>query len=205
VVLIVDMAHRNWEPRARTSARAHDRPTGKLNGASRPASPLVLVVDDEEPVRYAVRDALHFEGYTVETAANGAEALEKVKTQTPSAIVLDLMMPVMDGWAFGEACRRVPYFARIPILAISAAYGLRETAARLHEMGVSAVLAKPFDLDALLGAGGAAGSAPLLIPECTSLYRLPAGGVRITIGKAWSRRSPLLGYSTVRGGLCLVL
>jgi CheY-like chemotaxis protein len=98
VVLTVDMKRGCWEPRDRTSARAQDRSTGKLNGASRPASPLVLVVDDEQPVRYAVRDALNLECYIVETAANGAEALEKLQTQKPSAIVLDLMMPVMDGW-----------------------------------------------------------------------------------------------------------
>ncbi|MBV9173586.1 MAG: response regulator, partial [Chloroflexi bacterium] len=60
----------------------------------------VLVVDDEPVIREVVAEALEFEGYAVETATNGAEALAKVRAHAPQAIVLDLMMPVMDGWAF---------------------------------------------------------------------------------------------------------
>ncbi len=114
-----------------------------------PPSKRVLVVDDEDAIRTAVADALDFEGYEVITATNGAEALEQVRTARPDAVVLDLMMPVMDGWTFMEACRREGLCAQTPVLVMSAYRHLSETAPNL---GAKACIAKPFDLDVLLGA-----------------------------------------------------
>ena len=65
----------------------------------------VLVVEDDETLRTTVAEALEDEGYQVITATNGAEALRLVRAAEPDAIVLDLMMPVMDGRAFLEASR----------------------------------------------------------------------------------------------------
>jgi len=107
----------------------------------------ILVVDDDDTVREAIAETLVLEGYTVESAADGLQALEKVKRTPPDAIVLDLMMPVMDGWTFLEQCRRERLCPDTPILVTSAVRRLEEMAAELH---VQACLAKPFDLEELL-------------------------------------------------------
>ena len=111
--------------------------------------PCVLVVDDDETIRTTVAEALEFEGYAVASATNGAEALELVRQQRPQAIVLDLMMPVMDGWQFLEHCRADARCAGTPVLVISAYRQLPQAAAGL---GVKGCITKPFDLDVLLGA-----------------------------------------------------
>ena len=82
-------------------------------------------------------------------ATNGREALDRVASRLPDMILLDLMMPVMDGWAFAEACRRVTDAVDIPIVVVSAGHGLVQAAERLRAFGVRACLAKPFDLDVL--------------------------------------------------------
>ena len=107
------------------------------------------MIEDDDAIRAAVTDALHLEGYEVESAANGALALESVKGSRPDAIVLDLMMPVMDGWAFLEACRGSGLCQGVPVVVTSAYRDLAEIASQLR---VQACLAKPFDLDVLLGA-----------------------------------------------------
>jgi two-component system response regulator MprA len=109
----------------------------------------LLIVEDEASIRDIVAAWLRDEGFTVTTAANGAEAIEQLRVVRPDAIVLDLMMPIMDGWAFAEACHRLIAPVRIPILVVSAAYGLPQAAERLRPYGVRACLAKPFDLDVL--------------------------------------------------------
>ncbi len=58
----------------------------------------VLIVDDEPNIRGFLRMALEDEGFSVETAANGKEALDKVRRRPPDAVLLDLLMPVLDGW-----------------------------------------------------------------------------------------------------------
>ena len=112
-----------------------------------PNPPCVLVVDDDTAIRTLLADALDGEGYEVVTAINGADALAKLATLQPDAIVLDLMMPVMDGRAFLAARRQDPRQAAIPVLVLSAAHDLGTVA---PELGARACMAKPFDLDVLL-------------------------------------------------------
>jgi CheY-like chemotaxis protein len=112
--------------------------------------PRVLVVDDDPVIRSTVAELLLDEGYEVDQAADGAAALEMVRRSAPDAIVLDLMMPVLDGWAFVERCREFPATSDVPIVVMSATHSLHESAERLHAMGVRAVVAKPFDVDALI-------------------------------------------------------
>lgn len=107
----------------------------------------VLVVDDDDSIRMTVAEALGFEGYEVITATNGAEALEQVRTARPDAVVLDLMMPTMDGWQFMAACRDEELCGGTPVLVMSAYRNLTETAPSLI---IDAYLAKPFDLTLLL-------------------------------------------------------
>jgi CheY-like chemotaxis protein len=110
----------------------------------------VLVVDDEPGVRRVLNDLLASEGYLVCEASDGAEGLERLRLFRPDVVILDLMMPVMNGWTFAEECRRVNGCRDLPIIAISAMYDLSRAATALHALGVHACLAKPFDVEALL-------------------------------------------------------
>jgi CheY-like chemotaxis protein len=112
--------------------------------------PEILVVEDDEAIRGLVSEVLRDDGYEVSEAANGAEALEYVNNHRPDLIVLDLMMPVMDGWAFVERCRVNPGCSDVPIVVTSASHDLPKTAERLRSYGVRTCLAKPFDVDGLL-------------------------------------------------------
>jgi len=109
----------------------------------------ILVVDDDQTIRETVAEALQLDGFHVETARNGAEALAVVRDRCPSGIVLDLMMPIMDGWQFLERCRDGQLCTDIPVVVMSAYSKLPEEAAKL---GVKGCIAKPFDLDVLVGA-----------------------------------------------------
>lgn len=107
----------------------------------------VLVVDDEDTLRELVAEALREAGYRVDLAANGAEALRLMRKRLPHVIVLDLMMPRLDGSGFVELMRLNPRFAAVPVLLASAADDASEAATRL---GARACLAKPFEMDELV-------------------------------------------------------
>jgi DNA-binding response OmpR family regulator len=109
----------------------------------------VMVVDDEPSIRDVLAAWLSDEGFEVTTAGNGLEALGLLGDFRPDAIVLDLMMPLMDGSAFAEACHRMTGPVGIPIVVVSAAHALFNAADGLRQYGVRACLAKPFDLDVL--------------------------------------------------------
>ena len=84
----------------------------------------ILVVDDDLEIRETLKDVLEEEGYDVDAAANGVEALAILRrdgARLPSLIVLDLMMPQMNGWEFCEVQRADPALSPIPVLVISAA------------------------------------------------------------------------------------
>jgi CheY-like chemotaxis protein len=107
--------------------------------------PLVLVVDDDPDILEAICDILEVEDYRVAKARNGLEALASIDAERPDAILLDLMMPVMDGVTFAQALRELP--ARdVPIVVISADGNPQRAAS----VGARAYLAKPFDIDTLL-------------------------------------------------------
>ena len=103
----------------------------------------VLVVDDDESHRTLVCDLLDEMGYRTRAAANGREALDVLEERMPLAVLLDLRMPVMSGWAVLEALRKLPRARGLPILIISA-YGF-EWEAEL--VGASGYVSKPIDLD----------------------------------------------------------
>jgi two-component system, chemotaxis family, chemotaxis protein CheY len=110
--------------------------------------PLILVVDDDPDILEAVCDVLAGEGYRLARARNGHEALDQVVAARPDLILLDLMMPVMDGLTFARALRARGLEPPVPVVVISAD-GDPEHAAGV---GARAFLAKPFDLEALLAA-----------------------------------------------------
>lgn len=113
--------------------------------ATRAAVAHVLVVDDDPGIRGTIRAILDEEGYTVATASNGCEALVRIAEQRPALVLLDLQMPVMNGW---EVLTRVRESGlNIPVVFMTAGLRAHAEAARHHADGA---LPKPFDLDELL-------------------------------------------------------
>jgi CheY-like chemotaxis protein len=106
----------------------------------------ILVVEDNEDVRDMMVVTLELEGHEVMTAANGREALAILRDgRTPCVILLDLMMPVMNGWEFRNALDADPSLRDLPVVVISAAG--REVLESAH---AAAYLPKPIDIEALL-------------------------------------------------------
>ena len=107
----------------------------------------VLVVDDDDAVRSIVAETLRGEGYQVDEANNGAAALERLQADAPDVILLDIVMPVIDGYEFLKRLHQAGGMADIPIVLVSATHALSDAA---HDLGVRAVLTKPFDMGMLV-------------------------------------------------------
>lgn len=106
----------------------------------------ILIVDDTAEIRSLIADMLTDAGYTVECACNGAEALAAVERNVPALVLLDLHMPVLDGWGFVRAL--TARVVRIPIIVLTAA----TNAARYsNDLGAVSYIRKPFALMDLLG------------------------------------------------------
>ncbi|GAA4641509.1 response regulator transcription factor [Gordonia humi] len=107
----------------------------------------ILVVDDDRAVRESLRRSLTFNGYTVDTAGDGLEALEKVIADRPDLLLLDVMMPRLDGL---EVCRRLRSAGDdLPILVLTARDSVSERVSGL-DAGADDYLPKPFALEELL-------------------------------------------------------
>jgi len=108
----------------------------------------VLVVDDEPMVRETLGQVLRDEGYVVDLAVDGESALERIRAARPDAILLDLMMPGMNGRQFLQALRNDPQYAQVPVMIMTAVHGM---SVNLATLGASEVVEKPFQsLDELL-------------------------------------------------------
>ncbi len=106
----------------------------------------ILIVDDEERMRRILTDYLRIKGYDTVEAADGAEALRLFAAENPDMVLLDVMMPVMDGW---EVCRRLRQTSRVPILMLTAR-GEEEDELSGFALGADEYIAKPFSLKILL-------------------------------------------------------
>jgi len=106
----------------------------------------VLVVDDEPMLRDTLGQTLSAEGYVVDLAVDGETALERVRAARPDAILLDLMMPGMNGRQFLQALRDDKAYQNVPVLIMTAVHGLEISAT----LGASEVVEKPFNVDDLL-------------------------------------------------------
>ncbi len=104
----------------------------------------VLVVDDEPRLRAFVEIKLRLSGYEVIMAASGQEALDLVQSENPDIMLLDIIMPGMNGF---EVLRRLHTFRELPVIALSAN---PDTANEAMSLGANAFIAKPFDPDELV-------------------------------------------------------
>jgi CheY-like chemotaxis protein len=105
----------------------------------------ILVVEDDADLRASVAQTLTEEGYQVDVARNGRDALEALKRAEPDLVLLDLMMPVMSGWEFRERQRNHPEYGHIPVVVMSATSTLDAAA-----IDATDLLSKPLALDDLL-------------------------------------------------------
>ncbi len=105
------------------------------------ARELVLVVDDAAEARELYSEYLEFCGFRVRTACDGQQALIAAQEETPNIIVMDLCMPVVNGWEAIRAMKTDPRTSDVPIIAVSAYHG--DAATRAREAGAEVCLAKP--------------------------------------------------------------
>lgn len=129
-----------WRPLHGPEGFAH----GAFSDGNEPKD--VLVVEDEAYLCDLIADVLEAEGHVTRKAANGREALLLIQARRPEIILLDLMMPVMDGWEFMNALKSRPEWGDIPVIVVTAIYDAKRTQ---DETGARAVLTKPFDIDQL--------------------------------------------------------
>jgi CheY-like chemotaxis protein len=118
----------------------------KPRASRRTAHCPILIVEDDADLRDMMAQLLTLEGFKTETVANGRDALEYLRRgDPPDLILLDLMMPIMDGWEFRRRQREDPTLADVPVVVLSA---LDQT--RAADFGGTAFLKKPLDFDRLL-------------------------------------------------------
>jgi CheY-like chemotaxis protein len=114
-----------------------------------PLKRCVLIVDDDPSIRLLLVTFLRRKGYQMLEAHNGREALAAMRASNPDLVVMDLVMPEVSGWdVLGERATD-PSLQRIPMIVVSAS-NTRKVTADVLDKRVYAVIAKPFDLDALL-------------------------------------------------------
>jgi DNA-binding response OmpR family regulator len=109
----------------------------------------VLIVEDEADLAWVEQFNLESEGYEVQVAIEGQAAIEALEDFEPDVLVLDLMLPHVNGWSVLERMQEMPDALRPGVIVVSAVAGAAE---RVHpgEMGVGSFLAKPFDMDDLI-------------------------------------------------------
>ena len=147
----------------------------------------ILVIEDELPMRTALQDCLETEGYRVLTAAEGETGLARALKEKPDLILLDIMLPRLDGFALCEELRRVGHTT--PVLMLTAK-GFVQDRVRGLDAGADDYLVKPFSTDELLARIRALlrRKAKATIPKTIML-----GDVKIDFvhQKAWAKRKPL--------------
>jgi CheY-like chemotaxis protein len=133
--------HGTW----RSRVRHRPDPGGGSGGGRRGESdPLVLLVDDEQAIRTICRVNLEGDGLAVVEAADGSEALKQVRRERPSLVLLDVMMPSVDGWKAAEELAADDETRDIPVVFLSAR-AAREDRLRAQELGAVGYVVKPFD------------------------------------------------------------
>jgi CheY-like chemotaxis protein len=154
----------------------------------------ILIVEDEPIIRRFLAEELADTGHLVITASNGAQALDYVRTQPTDIVLLDLLLPVMDGLQFLRERANQPQLQRVPVVVLSAA-GIEalRLASKLH---ATAVLAKPLDLDVLSEViDHVLGTARPAEPAPADADRRPIGTCPICGRTAYAETGDALGVS----------
>jgi DNA-binding response OmpR family regulator len=112
--------------------------------ANEKGKPRLLVVEDEPALAKVLQMRLQIEGFEVDVAGDGAEAMSMIGKRRPDLVVCDLMMPVMDGLEVTRAIKGDPHLKAIPILILTALKSAKERA-QLEQLGADAFVSKPFD------------------------------------------------------------
>lgn len=113
------------------------------------SSKKILIVDDEAHIREIIRFRLQIDGYQTIEAKNGHEAVEQIAKHKPDLVILDIMMPDMDGWEVCKFARSQSEFQSIPILMLTAKIEIKD---KIHGMqaGANDYLTKPFSPNELM-------------------------------------------------------
>ncbi len=107
----------------------------------------ILIIEDDVDIRESLTQVLEMEGYDVAVACDGCQGLLEARRAHPDVILLDLMMPVMDGWQFRSEQKRDERIAGIPVVVVSAL-------GRRPELDAAAYIPKPCNVDDVLAAVG---------------------------------------------------
>ena len=128
-----------------------DQPAALLPLARTISPPSVLIVEDDEDMRHILSQLLEFHGWSAHEAKDGIEGLKALKEHRPSLILLDLMMPRMNGIEFRAAQQKLPdkRLANVPVVVVSA---MADAPQYRRELNAAEVLVKPFEADRLLQA-----------------------------------------------------
>ena len=181
----------------------------------------MLVVDDEPQVVWVLQFSLEAEGYTTFAANDGVEALAEIAEHHPKLMVLDIMMPTMDGWTVLEEMMKLPREERPRVVIVSALSTLRDRA-KAAELGADAYVPKPFNVDDLLDvlhdlersqsrqrdprpsvrerAGASAGTT--VVPTALQREHGLVEELRGALADVGPRRPPILWISNSHGGWC---
>ncbi|MFZ0544275.1 MAG: response regulator [Candidatus Promineifilaceae bacterium] len=121
----------------------------------------IFHIDDEAEMHMLVKLILGKHGYELDSAFNGREALDKLSTYRPDLILLDIAMPIVDGWDVRQKMLEYEHLKDVPVVLVTAKYGSGNAMQGLHEMAVDAYLTKPFNpsellstVERILGEGG---------------------------------------------------
>jgi DNA-binding response OmpR family regulator len=137
------LVHGSWRSRVR-----HRPDPGGGGDRENGSAPFVLLVDDERAIRTILRFNLESEGFAVAEAGDGSEALEQIRRQRPALVLLDVMMPGLDGWGVAAELTADPELKDVPVVFVSAR-AAREDRLRAQELGAVGYVVKPFDPVAL--------------------------------------------------------
>lgn len=111
--------------------------------------PKILVVDDNADNRYLLLHMLQLNGYSVLSAVNGRDALDVAQKSSPDLVLMDMSMPVMDGWTATSLLKQEPRLSHIPVIAVTG-HITYDDLRRASEVGCSDHLEKPIDYDVLI-------------------------------------------------------
>lgn len=138
-----------WQRRLAEAVSRWTQPTSS-NGHP-PSKPMILLIDDEPELTQVIAYRLLANGYDVMTAISGEDALEKMARQRPDAIVLDILLPGLDGNQVAECLQHNAQTRTIPVLFLTSLAQQEEVERNNYRMGDRFMLSKPFTTEQLLG------------------------------------------------------